>query len=645
MAEWLWHRADRLAEVVERVGEPYWSGEAATVFGERLGSVSLACRATSKRFSEARDASHRWASAMWGSQGAADAALQAAEEALEDIASAEASLSALSAEHAAVLAALALLERTQKQYAATPPPPGTHVPTGSDVAAARRHADDANLELRFAQSRLEDAQERLERARIAARDAEEQYDADETVFVRALEATLHGAMPAVAPGELSDFVTTVSAFARVGPPTTSTVTAAATSSVPAPAEMGLLTLTPRELSRMLARDPQLVQKLWDKPPRAETAATWWKNLSPELREQWCQSAPAVIGNLPGLDADTRIHANAIQLQRDLNDSTISPTSAQGKTLTDILKALGIHKIEGGTALDYEKLAKAQKPPRGLLSYNLRHDPPLAAVAIGDTNAEKSGKVTWMVPGMNSKLGEPGRLEGWAGVTLDVYKEQQGLERGVAHMVVAWIGYEPPGNDSVGQGDRARAGAARLSRELDGQWAADSILGDNPTPFTSVMGHSYGTTVIGNAVSDLAHNVQSVVLLASAGVEQDLHNVKSLHVDGGGQHVYASQSSQDHWADTGRGISGRLDPRDRDFGARGFSSEGDPAHKLQPVDGHDVIGHGNDTGNWFNPMDDHASKGHGYLDKDTEALHNAAAAALGLDGKINGGASKPGAGKK
>ena len=185
----------------------------------------------------------------------------------------------------------------------------------------------------------------------------------------------------------------------------------------------------------------------------------------------------------------------------------------------------------------------------------------------------------------------------------------------------------------------------MSRELDGQWAADSILGGNPHPYTSVMGHSYGTTVIGNAVSNVTHNVQSVVLLASAGVEQDLHNVNSLHVDGGGKHVYASQSSHDHLADTGRGISGRLDPRDDAFGARGFSSEGDPAHKLQPVDGHDVIGHGNDTGDRYNPMDDHASKGHGYLDQDTEALHNAAAAALGLDGKIDGGDSKPGEGKK
>ncbi|MGO4595556.1 alpha/beta hydrolase [Leifsonia sp. 2TAF2] len=636
MAEWLWHRADKLNDVLEQVGEPCWSGYAATMFAERLQTVSTGCRETSKRFNEARDASNAWCSVIWAHQGVADAALREAEVALEDIATAEATISSLTVEQAALHAALSLLERTYKQYATTAPPAGTRVPTGSELAAARRQADDANIELSSAQRLLEDAQDRLAHAKRKAATAAEHYYNEEGVFRNALEATLHGAMPTIAPTQLTDFVTTVTSFAKIDAPA---MTGSALANM-------LTTLTPGELALLLARDPALVQKFWDNPPPGEKTAAWWKKLSPELREQWCKAAPEIIGNLPGLDADTRIHANANQLQRDLNDPTISPDSVKGKTLADILAALGIERIPGGTPDDYEALAKKQKPARGLLSYNLRHTPPLAAVAIGDTRAEASGKVTWMVPGMDSGLGEPGRLQGWTGAALDVYNDQsKNVEPGVAHMVVAWIGYDPPGWDTVGQGDRARAGAARLSRELDGQWAADTILCGNPRPFTAVMGHSYGTTVIGNAVSNLAHNVQSVVLLASAGVEQDLHNVQSLHVDGGGQHVYTSQSSLDQWADRGRAMSGRLDPRDQAFGARGFSSEGDPAHQLHPVDGHDVIGSGSDTGNPFNPLDDHATKGHGYLDKKTEALRNAAAAAVGLDDKINGGASKPGEAKK
>jgi hypothetical protein len=78
---------------------------------------------------------------------------------------------------------------------------------------------------------------------------------------------------------------------------------------------------------------------------------------------------------------------------------------------------------------------------------------------------------------------------------------------------------------------------------------------------------------------------------------------------------------------------RCDPRDGRYGSGVYSSEGDPAQHLQPTDGHDTLGHGTDNGSLLEP---HATSGHGYFDKDTEALHNTAAATLGLDGNINGG---------
>ncbi|SEH72174.1 Alpha/beta hydrolase [Leifsonia sp. CL147] len=623
-AEWLWYRADRLDEVLELVGEPHWSGEAAVVFAERLDTVSRACRSASTRFSAARDVSHRWASAMWSQQGAADAALLEAVEALEEIAVAEASIGLLTTEHASLLAALTRLESAQRQYATTIPPAGTHVPTGSEVAAARRHAETANLELRNAHTQLEDAYARLRQAKFTAEAAEEEYSAEEGVFVQSLEATLDGAMSPIAPGQLDDFVTTIDAYAKLIPLVD-----------PADELMEMLTeLSPRELALLFGRDPALAQKFWDNPPPPGAVAGWWKNLSPEVREQWCQAAPDIIGNLPGLDADSRIHANAIQLQRDLNDPTINPDSARGKTLKDILAALGLKKIPGGSAADYERLAKAQKPARGLLSYNLRHDPPLAAVAIGDTRAEACGKVTWMVPGMDSGLGEPGRMKGWTEAGVNLYNKQMYMD-GLPHMVVAWIGYAPPvsGNTDVLHGDNAKAAARRLRAELEGQWAADTVLGGNPHPYTGVVGHSYGTTVVSNAVGDLIHNVQSVVFVASAGVEGGFQSVKNLHVDGGTQHVYATQSSRDGVADLGRFGSGRVDPRDGQYGSGVYSSEGDPAQHLQPTDGHDTLGHGPDRGSLLEP---HATSGHGYFDNDTEALHNTAAATLGLDGNINGG---------
>lgn len=620
-AEWMWWRADRLDDVLERVGEPHWSGYAAEAFGERLRTVSRACRDTSARFMEAREATLKWVVALWGEQDAADAALDAAEQALEDIERAEATLGLLNTEHAHLLAAVAQLQKSQRQYAATPPPAGTSVPTTTEVTAARRRAEAVEDELRGARWDLQDAQDRLEQAKRQARTAKEQCETEEQVLVRALRATLYGALPALAPSQLTDFVTTVSEFALL-PPSTDTDSALS--------DM-LTLLKPETLAALLAADPKLAQRFWHNPPPPEKVAAWWKELPPEARERWCQSAPEVIGNLPGLDADTRIHANAIRLARDLTDPAISPDSARGKTLKDILAALGVEKLRDGTAADYERLAKEKEPARGLLSYNLRHEPPLAAVALGETSAESSGKVTWMVPGMDSGLGEDGRLKGWAYAGINLYKEQKRMD-GLPHLVVAWIGYDSPGMDSVLHGDRAESGGRRLSAELDGQGAAGSILGGNPHPYTAVVAHSYGTTVASNAISGLSRNVQSVVFLASAGVEGGYSAAKDLKVDGGMQHVYASESSQDAIAGTGRAYSGRVDPRDDPFGARVFSSEGDAAARLEPTDGHDIFGYGDDRG-VFNL---HATSGHGYLNSGTESLRNTAAAALGEDGRINGG---------
>ncbi|WP_369960082.1 alpha/beta hydrolase [Leifsonia sp. EB34] len=597
-AEWLWLRSNVLESVHATIAAPYWSGVAAEVFAERLRGVVDGARASSARHGEGSDAARRWSTSMAEAQSAADRALRDAEIAQADLVLAEASLGLL---------------------------------TGVGFAGTGSRDPAAETELLHARFRLEDAQQRLDDARRKALIAKDDYDTAEEQFVRQLDATLHGALPHASLPELGNFITLFG-----------TITGVESASVRGSGLLDLLTaLTPEQAGRLLAEDPRLAQRFWDDPPPPERVASWWKGLSAEVREAWCQSAPTIIGNLPGLDAETRIHANSIQLRRDLYDPDIDPDSPQGIVLRDILKALRVDGISGPW-LDYEKLAKRLHPPRGLLSYNLRHRPPLAAVALGEPSAEKSGKVTWAVPGMNSGLGVPDRLAGWTGAALNVYKAQDKLEPGVPHMVVAWIGYDSPADLTVLEGDRARAGGSRLSHELDGQWAADTILGGNRAPHTAVVGHSYGTTVVANAVSGLNHNVQSVVLLASAGVEQNIGTVDRLHVDGGGQHVYASQSSDDTVADKGRWASGRKDPRDDGFGARTYSSEGDLAHNLEPTDGHDPIGYGTENGPWFNP---HATRGHGYLDMNTEALHNTAAASVGLDGEINGGATSPGTGKK
>ncbi|MFK3671389.1 hypothetical protein ACI2IX_14570 [Leifsonia aquatica] len=71
-------------------------------------------------------------------------------------------------------------------------------------------------------------------------------------------------------------------------------------------------------------------------------------------------------------------------------------------------------------------------------------------------------------------------------------------------------------------------------------------------------------------------------------------------------------------------------------------QGDPANGVAPTDGHDTLGCGINNGTVFSP---HATAGHGYLNRRTEAIRNNTAAALGRDHNINGGATAPGEGAK
>lgn len=338
-AERLWHQSEAVGRVHGTIMAPQWSGVAAEVFAERLLTVTDGFRVAAARHRDGADAARSWAGALWETQEAADRALRAAEEAQADLALAEAAVGLSMADH-------------------------TTLPT-------------ADIELIDARFRLNDAQLRLDDARAQARRAKDQYDAAEQVFVRQLDATLDGALPAATRPELEDFAEVTIMLTAVSHPA---------------GAMDLFTSQgPDQVRKLLAASPGLAQSLWDSPPPPEKVAAWWKQLSPEEREQWCQAVPSIIGNLPGLDADTRIHANMIQFQRDLCDGTIAADSPQAIVMQDILKALRVNEFSG-PLLDFEKLAKELTPPRGLLSYNIRHEPPLAAIAIGETSAEKSGPV-------------------------------------------------------------------------------------------------------------------------------------------------------------------------------------------------------------------------------------------------------------
>ncbi|NUR73162.1 MAG: hypothetical protein HOU81_20280 [Hamadaea sp.] len=90
-------------------------------------------------------------------------------------------------------------------------------------------------------------------------------------------------------------------------------------------------------------------------------------------------------------------------------------------------------------------------------------------------------------------------------------------------VIAWLGYDPPegfGKAAVRE-DRAEAGAAALTKFVEG------LAVTNPAAKVVLVGHSYGTVVIGLAAAHLGPTVTDIVVLASPGLGDGFHTTARL----------------------------------------------------------------------------------------------------------------------
>jgi pimeloyl-ACP methyl ester carboxylesterase len=89
-------------------------------------------------------------------------------------------------------------------------------------------------------------------------------------------------------------------------------------------------------------------------------------------------------------------------------------------------------------------------------------------------------------------------------------------------VVAWLGYDPPegvGRDAI-RSERAAAGASALIRFLS------DLSSRHPGASFVLIGHSYGSVVVGRAAPDLGRPVTDLVAIGSPGLDVD--RIEDLH---------------------------------------------------------------------------------------------------------------------
>ncbi|MER5947733.1 alpha/beta hydrolase [Streptomyces sp. NPDC001904] len=313
--------------------------------------------------------------------------------------------------------------------------------------------------------------------------------------------------------------------------------------------------TRRAMKDIGVQDPQIPT---DDP---KAAAAWWKALSPEERQEYTTLYPKQIGATDGLPTDVRDDANRTALAQELNalqegnydetfpgesDETVNQRLLNAELLNDRLDA-------GDSAPKGKELY--------LIGYDSKDDG-RAIIAMG--NPDTADHTGILVPGTNTDMeGVPGQLS-------RIDKLQNSAERqshGESVAMITWLGYDAPEAsatdfDSVGGTGRAEDAAPDLRQFVAGTHASH----DGSPSHTTVLGHSYGSTVVGAAAAGSnGLGADDVVVVGSPGMTVD--EASDLQMDP--EHVWVGGAEDDPIIDNFSGYTLGDNPMNAPFGGNNF----------------------------------------------------------------------------
>jgi hypothetical protein len=301
----------------------------------------------------------------------------------------------------------------------------------------------------------------------------------------------------------------------------------------------------------------------------------WQQLTPLEQQILIDVYPSRVGRLDGLPTAARDQANRILLAqtRDNVEDRLADLYAAGGPPDQIADLEG--RLAGIARIETRLAGSPGRPPAYLLGFNAEGPHPGGAIiAIG--NPDYAHNVATYLPGTGAWLGNVGGdIERADRMAVDAAL----IDGTDSTSVIMWLGYDsPPDVQSAMGGEWADEGAASLRSFQDGL-ATSNVRGD--ANYT-LVGHSYGSTVIGHAAAD-GINADNLVFVGSPGVGVD--DVSQLRVDP--NRVFAITAHNDLIGGTPDGLHGP-DPTSPGFGARVVTSDrgtgwsphdplGNPAH--------------------------------------------------------------------
>lgn len=331
----------------------------------------------------------------------------------------------------------------------------------------------------------------------------------------------------------------------------------------------------------LPSDPQALHDFWD-------------DLSPQDKEALYAADPN-LGNRDGIPVTDRDHVNRRHLvdlqanaQTTLDDVksqhpewASGPPSRVGMSMEDLMvqesaydvwhddlvaaqsSVDGLNAVEAALVPDPD----GSSPPRFLMGVDN-----VDRAVIASNNPDLANNVTTSVPGTGTNL--PGMVGG-VGRSELMLAEARYADPTASTSVVTWFGYDAPPElpDATGS-SYADNGAGDLRSFQDGL----RVTHDGAPSNNVLLGHSYGTTVVGTAASgDTPMPVDDVVLVASPGAGVDTvddFNLTGVPHDENGSHVFATAALGDPVPlFGGTGLLGP-NPDGYLFGATRFSSDPD-----------------------------------------------------------------------
>lgn len=299
------------------------------------------------------------------------------------------------------------------------------------------------------------------------------------------------------------------------------------------------------------------------PPQgmdARQTAEWWSGLSLGEQQGYQLFAGPDLGKMDGLPAEVRHAGNMQTLHKDADRGG-----------GEVAYALMDRINDSWSNPDVENLY--------LMSYQPATPDSDALVVVSIGNPDTADNVGIYVPGTGADL------DGVAGGL-----DRAGDLRAAAEMVpgsgdtatVYWLGYDAPDNLlAAAQPSHARDGAESLRDFTDGLREASTNLDARVT----VIGHSYGSTLIGHAdsISGRGLDVNDVVVLGSPGM--GTNTIDGLHIKG--DHFWAGMADNDSIRNTPDFIHGPL-PVSAGFGGTRINTGDASGHSGYWVPGGESI---------------------------------------------------------